>query len=587
MKFLTSLLVTLSVVNHAAASTCNENGLEGKLLHFGSSTPIFDESADALKSDEHAYFIPEVFCRAVPESDVSVLMSEQILDGDGKYSFLDSIDGKGGSLPAGQYNSFLIHGLKASDAISVFEFEVTFCEPIVALITSNENNELFDSDKLFGMGDATYGALLSHRLFEFNRGAETNWVKISEDRLTMNVSMRIVNKIDDLRVITACESDGCSRRLEESSISIGDQRMLEEATCPDPITNKNSEVDYDDDMLAKKWGITDPTFDYQSMSFALCYGVSNMIEADMAQYQVFAGDCETPLDDPDSLRITDSLTGDDLGTGDGDREHGLKIAVGTDNIQQSNIYLNEADGNGKIEFCIRNQLFITALNKEVNYLETIVTLTVKLRDCFSIDSIAVAPNEKDQQQATDKYELEGYLCADDDEELDTENQSYSQGDVIRVCVRPDAEARPNNLYMRSIDSLTFTLQGDTSVTQPAVVGPNEASNLGLSTVECNSGDQICAVNTILFARFFASQDKVNANGNAVLQFGTTPIAEDRRSLKSGRNLQEDQAEASAKKFDVAASVTMADDEFRSGSGSNPTQAVTFLGCLLAGFAVFF
>jgi len=597
MKFLTCLLVALATTSHAAAQTCDESGLTGEIQHYGYSSTIFDESTEALASDEYAYFIPEVFCKAVPDSFVTMLMSDAAQESDGTYYFEESSDAfsYNGILPAGKYNSFLIHSFVGERRPNFFEFTVEFCEPIVGIIASNtaDYNELDASDDLFGMSNSTYGGLVSARKFEINNGDAYNWIRVSEDRKYMTVNMRVVHKIDDIRVITACGGDGCDRRLEESSLALGDHRKLDTAVCPVPVTNKNSDVTYDDAM-AKKWGIIDPAFAYDSLSFALCYGVSDMIDESMAQYEIFASDCKTPLSDPNALTVTDNLSGS-LGVGDakgdGDRQHELSISLETENIQQTNIYLNHGGGDAQVQFCLRNQLFITDLDKEINYLETIVTLTVKMKDCFKLDEFNVAPNEKDTQEAADAFNLEGYLCDGDNIEYPDAGEevapaSFSQGEMIRVCVRPNEEARDNEIYMRYIDSLQFTLDGGAPI-QDAVVGPNEASPLGLSQVYCESGDDVCAVETILFATFYESDSFVDISGSAVMQFGSTPLAlQRRRYLKSGRNLQEDQSEASSKEFDVQAGISKASDEFRSASGSNPTQAVSFLGCLLAGAALF-
>lgn len=230
MKFLTCLLVALATTSHAAAQTCDEGALTGEIRHYGYSSTIFDESTEALTSNEYAYFIPEVFCKAVPDSFVTILMSDAAKESDGTYYFEDKSDASSynGILPAGKYNSFLIHSFVGVSSPNFFEFTVEFCEPIVGIIASNTEgqNELDASDDLFGMSNATYGGLVHARKFEINNGDAYNWIRVSEDRLTMTVNMRIVSKIDDIRVITACGSDGCDRRLEESSLPLGDHRKV-------------------------------------------------------------------------------------------------------------------------------------------------------------------------------------------------------------------------------------------------------------------------------------------------------------------------------------------------------------------------
>jgi hypothetical protein len=192
---------------------------------------------------------------------------------------------------------------------------------------------------------------------------------------------------------------------------------------------------------------------------------------------------------------------------------------------------------------------------EVNFLETIVTLNVDLTDGFSIDTISVANKDVLVRTANQAYQVEGYLCDYNNVELsDVKKASVkNQGSILRVCVRPDAEARDQQVYMKYIDS--FAWQRDFGgaigiVFQPAVEDREAAGN-GLTELYCISGQEVCAFETILYASMFQTPGMVSGSGIASMQFGTDPMVSRMRGLKpSSRALQEDPDVAATSEFNL-------------------------------------
>jgi hypothetical protein len=186
----------------------------------------------------------------------------------------------------------------------------------------------------------------------------------------------------------------------------------------------------------------------------------------------------------------------------------------------------------------------TATPIEVNFLETIVTLTIDLTDGFTIDTVTVQPKDVAIKTASQAYQVEGYQCDAVNEPLSEAEltATRNQGSIIRVCVRPDQTARDDGIFMRFIDS--FAWERDYGgvigvVTQPAVENREAASNQ-LTDLYCTSGDAVCSFDTVLFAALFRTPGAITGSGIASLQFGSDPVTSSRRNLRqSSRAVQED------------------------------------------------
>jgi hypothetical protein len=175
----------------------------------------------------------------------------------------------------------------------------------------------------------------------------------------------------------------------------------------------------------------------------------------------------------------------------------------------------------------------------------------------------------------------------------------NQGAQIRVCVRPDAEARSDGIYMRRIDSFTWTRDSPVSITQTAVENGLAASNT-LTDLFCEPGELVCNFVSILFASFYATPGAVAGSGVASMQFGgdnTYIDLEDglggyqynadgsqvveffkRRNLRKLQEAEEDVA-ATAEfdlSFEVDQGTAPAFDDSNSGAASDGTVALSLV-----------
>jgi hypothetical protein len=349
--------------------------------------------------------------------------------------------------------------------------------------------------------------------------------------------------------------------------------------------------------LAQKWNIsTDASFEYSSLSFELGYTVSSFISntapaGEMAKFNIYDEGCKEDGTEVVAsavsgiTAITANTAGLNAASGDGlsmDRTVFVNITLDPEAIAQTDLYSEDTSGSqvtAEIRFCVRVGLLTKgATPVEVNFLETLVTLNVDLTDGFEIGSITVEPRDKLVRTANQVYLVIGYLCLPGPSfEAANLATAINQGTVVRVCVKPDAEAEADGIKMRSIDDFTWTRPDSIPpVNQPAITGRNTPAANQLTTLDCTPGSLVCSFETILFAAFYTSPGAVLGSGVASMQFGTTNTGRRLRGDADGRNLQEEQDEVAAAEFELDFDVAGATEQGTSGAASYAVGTVTLL-----------
>jgi hypothetical protein len=344
--------------------------------------------------------------------------------------------------------------------------------------------------------------------------------------------------------------------------------------------------------LAKKWNITDPSFAYEKLGFTLDYQVSDFISDDMTAYALYTSPgCKETGASVSASDLTSTkpvLTGqayNAANNGDGVRDQKLTVGVVADNIAAASGIYAEDNTTGvvtaTIDFCVRFSLQTTSGDDavEVNFLETLVTLFVDLSDGFTIGDVIVAPKDKLLNTANQVYLLEGYQCNSGNVALTGGDLTgtRNQGSVIRVCVKPDSDAFLAGIKMRSLDEFTFSREG--GISQPAIVGYNEESPNGLTSLTCSNGVDVCFFETILFAAFYSSDGFVVGSGTGSMQFGAAGA-----NTRRLRALQADPPEAAAtSEFELDFGVLNPGRvDPRDGSGAARSAAMAASALVIAG-----
>lgn len=121
------------------------------------------------------------------------------------------------------------------------------------------------------------------------------------------------------------------------------------------------------------------------------------------------------------------------------------------------------------------------------------------------------------------------------------------GSSVRVCVRPDAEARTMGVKMLGIESWNFTRDG---FSQGAIDYGGLPSANGLTIVSCIPGSPVCSFRTEFIREFYDSFGAVQGFGTVLLQYafqkdGNSAIQrrlQSRAPIALGRNMQEEMEE---------------------------------------------
>lgn len=275
--------------------------------------------------------------------------------------------------------------------------------------------------------------------------------------------------------------------------------------------------------LEERWKISEPTFVFDDMSFTLDYQISDfIISDDQVKYTLMEQSCTTPYTGQGLI----PTKGARIGLGNSLQEVGIAIDVDTSVISTDyQVYTDVGFVNNQktanIDFCMRFSLHtpLTAGDDEVNFIEVIVGLTVDLTDGFQIGDISVeALDPCNKDGSPDAFVVDAYFCDDGTENTPIVSMKVlNQGELVKVCVRPEQRALDLGIRMNALQSFTWELVGGT-MTQPAIVDYEEASNL-LTQMYCSPGYGVCHFETMLFAGFFTVVGNVMGFGVADMQFG--------------------------------------------------------------------
>lgn len=289
---------------------------------------------------------------------------------------------------------------------------------------------------------------------------------------------------------------------------------------------------------------------------------------------------------------------------------------------------------GEMKMCVRSSLGyngvandtltlqeqIGAGFKEVNFIESLITIRYNLDAGFCVASFNVEPKERLETTAQkDTYGLIAWLCDPYTLEAHTNPNRqlpvaisanytnitlnpvdnpfasyFNQGALITVCVAPDDAAYMDGIRMSTLTEFNWHREAYNSVmnwtvSQPAIETSMAASNFltAFDPAVCQ-GSEWCTFSSVLFADFYINRGIVFGEGSATLEFAnisrrerrlegdyeeeeglSTALIED--EARERRNLQEEESP-----FDLTVGVNGMDD----GPGSLRTA-----GGVSSGFSV--
>jgi len=226
-------------------------------------------------------------------------------------------------------------------------------------------------------------------------------------------------------------------------------------------------------------------------------------------------------------------------------------------------------GGGTLKYCLRYGLWAgagAAGEKEINFSETIVTVTITMVGGFAVSSIDVTEKEKETSSQEQAYTVNAALCAGTEGTGGVAGNAFIQGSLICVKVTPSS----TDVEIASITDFTWTNENPLGATTQVAL-PNTD---GLTSYDTGTD----TFSTILYAQFYESGIPVKGAGTANLGFTTGA----RRlgasgSEMNGRVLQEVDAE---QEFDIVADIVKSDDSptaLQTAGGATASFVVTTVG----------
>ena len=238
--------------------------------------------------------------------------------------------------------------------------------------------------------------------------------------------------------------------------------------------------------------------------------------------------------------IPDNTT---LGNGSGNRTFRVGMIVDEKTIAGSKI-ISWVDGKIVVAFCLQFALWNPASpTAPENLVDTAVAVAVELTNSTGIVALV--------QEGAEYYGVDVYRCNATNQELTVQNP-VTQGEVVRLCVKPNNITHNDGVYLRSIDSFQWT-QGNL-IQQTLNTGQKLGDN-GLSSVTCNAGSAVCVIETTFKNDFFSNPGTAFGSGTVFLQFGG---ASGNRRL---RTLIETGAFVGSSAFNITVDVTPSNETF--------------------------
>jgi len=249
--------------------------------------------------------------------------------------------------------------------------------------------------------------------------------------------------------------------------------------------------------LTAQWALDNPvtTFVAETNSFTLTYDVDDSIVLVNTLSMIYDKDClEGGNDLVDATGIEDMTTAVAT-TGVAT----MNFNINTDILRQNpNVFKTGADNSAEMKICARFMLRTDDVSLEVNFIESVITITFDLTSGFELEAFAVVAKELEVTTTEKDYGAEAYLCDPANPLVSLDGTTFTQGSVVKVCVKPDQASIDDGLFLNFIDSFSW-VRG--AIEQPAVAAGLQADN-GLTQFSCAPGAAVCSFVSMLYADFY-------------------------------------------------------------------------------------
>jgi len=185
--------------------------------------------------------------------------------------------------------------------------------------------------------------------------------------------------------------------------------------------------------------------------------------------------------------------------------------------------MGDFGSDGVLVYCVRLGLHDGGTSiDEINFQESIVTLTITMDGTFTITDIGVEPKTQGTSDAAQSYSVVASLCT-----AQAAETRFNQGEAIAVCITLDDTAKTGQVEITSVDAFTWK-RADTedqgAIGEPSTSGFDIyglATN-GLTMMEpIVAGTTSVTITSVLFAKFYESAGTVTAHGSVTMAFANS------------------------------------------------------------------
>jgi hypothetical protein len=227
----------------------------------------------------------------------------------------------------------------------------------------------------------------------------------------------------------------------------------------------------------------------------------------------------------DAFNVTDTP---DESLGSGFISYVSKILVDISKMNNTGYWKDLPGGalGGVFGLCLESAVFLMldGTNEKMNFVNTNLTVTVEMDADFQIKTINAERKDASEEELTLNYSdfVTAYQCEKDSEDVQLTGQEYSQGDVLKICVK---STDSGIVQVGSIKSLTLSQAGPGAGGSFPYITDGIVADAEIAATACDNSitpAHVCHADMQLLGRYFSVEEpgELTASGSVELTFST-------------------------------------------------------------------
>ena len=181
---------------------------------------------------------------------------------------------------------------------------------------------------------------------------------------------------------------------------------------------------------------------------------------------------------------------------------------------------------GVFGMCLESAVFLMldGTKEKMNFVNTNLTVTVEMDANFEIKTINAERKEASEEELTLDYSdfVKAYQCEEDSVGAELTGQEYSQGDMLKICVK---STNSDIVQVESIKSLTLSQAGPGAGGSFPYITEGVVADAEIASTACDKSitpAHVCHADMQLLGRYFSVEEPgdLTASGSVELSFAT-------------------------------------------------------------------